>query len=204
MFRGPSSASAPMARWGCWPSKRRRGWFWCRIPRRPNSRACRAARLTRGWRIILQEDAGPSLSEESLQHLTTIEQSAKRMGQLIDDLLAFSLAGRAGLQKTVVNLDELVQEVLGDFQGETKARNIAWEIRPLPPVRADRPLLRMVLVNLISNAVKFTGARAEAKIEIGSAPSDNDETVLFIRDNGAGFDQKYAEKLFGVFQRLHS
>jgi len=157
-----------------------------------------------GFVKILQEDAGPSLSEESLQHLTTIVQSAKRMGNLIDDLLAFSHAGRAELQKTVVNLDELVQEVLGDFQGETKERNIAWEIRPLPPVRADRPLLRMVLVNLISNAVKFTGARAEAKIEIGSAPSDNDETVLFIRDNGAGFDQKYAEKLFGVFQRLHS
>ncbi len=157
-----------------------------------------------GFVKILQEDAGPSLSEESLQHLTTIVQSAKRMGHLIDDLLAFSHAGHAELQKTVVNLDELVQEVLGDFQGETKERNIAWEIRPLPPVRADRPLLRMVLVNLISNAVKFTGARAEAKIEIGSAPSDNDETVLFIRDNGAGFDQKYAGKLFGVFQRLHS
>jgi len=157
-----------------------------------------------GFVKILQQDAGPSLSEESLQHLTTIVQSAKRMGHLIDDLLAFSLAGRAGLQKTVVNLDELVPEVLGDFQGETKKRNIAWEIRPLPPVRADRPLLRMVLVNLISNAVKFTGARAEAKIGIDSAPSDNDETVIFIRDNGAGFDQKYAEKLFGVFQRLHS
>jgi len=157
-----------------------------------------------GFVKILQEGAGPSLSEESLQHLTTIVQSAKRMGHLIDDLLAFSHAGRAELQKTVVNLDELVPEVLGDFQGETKKRNIAWEIRPLPPVRADRALLRMVLVNLISNAVKFTGARAEAKIEIGFAPSDNDKTVIFIRDNGAGFDQKYAEKLFGVFQRLHS
>jgi len=157
-----------------------------------------------GFVKILQEDAGPSLSEESLQHLTTIVQSAKRMGNLIDDLLAFSHAGRAGLQKTLVNLDELVQEVLGDFQGETKERNIAWEIRLLPPVRADRALLRMVLVNLISNAVKFTGARAEAKIEIDSAPSDNDETVIFIRDNGAGFDQQYAEKLFGVFQRLHT
>jgi len=71
-------------------------------------------------------------------------------------------------------------------------------------VRPDRAFLRMVLVYLISNAVKFTGARAEAKIEIGSAPSDNDKTVIFIRDNGAGFDQQYAEKLFGVFQRLHT
>ena len=126
------------------------------------------------------------------------------MGNLIDDLLAFSRVGRAELQKTEVNLDELVQETLGDFQAETKERNIAWKIHPLPSVRADRALLRMVLVNLISNAVKFTGARAEAKIEIGSAPNEDGETVIFIRDNGAGFDPRYAEKLFGVFQRLHS
>ena len=126
------------------------------------------------------------------------------MGDLIDDLLAFSRVGRAELQKTDVNLDELVRETLGDFQAETKERKIVWKIHPLPPVRADRALLRMVLVNLISNAVKFTGARAEAKIEIGCAPNGNGETVIFIRDNGAGFDPKYADKLFGVFQRLHS
>jgi light-regulated signal transduction histidine kinase (bacteriophytochrome) len=127
------------------------------------------------------------------------------MGNLIDDLLAFSRVGRAELQKTEVNLDELVRETLGDFQAETKERNIVWEIHPLPSVRADRALLRMVLVNLISNAVKFTGNRAEAKIEIGCAPDGgNGETVIFIRDNGAGFDPKYADKLFGVFQRLHS
>jgi light-regulated signal transduction histidine kinase (bacteriophytochrome) len=114
---------------------------------------------------------------------------------------------------------------LGNFQAETKRRNIAWKIHPLPAVRADRALLRMVLDNLISNAVKFTGARAEAKIEIGCAPSGDGppcgiilpafcgvavptipqgETVVFIRDNGAGFDPQYTGKLFGVFQRLHS
>ena len=157
-----------------------------------------------GFVDLLQQDAGPSLSEKNLRHLTTISQAAKRMGNLIDDLLAFSRVGRAELQKTDVNLDQLVQETLGDFQAETKERNIVWEIHPLPPVRADRALLRMVLVNLISNAVKFTGARAEAKIEIGCAPNGNGETVIFIRDNGAGFDPKYTEKLFGVFQRLHS
>jgi two-component system cell cycle sensor histidine kinase/response regulator CckA len=86
----------------------------------------------------------------------------------------------------------------------TKGRNIVWEINPLPPIRADRALLRMVLVNLISNAVKFTGTRAEAKIEIGSAPSGDGQSVIFIRDNGVGFDPKYSEKLFGAFQRLHS
>jgi light-regulated signal transduction histidine kinase (bacteriophytochrome) len=133
-----------------------------------------------------------------------ISQAAKRMGNMIDDLLAFSHIGQSEMQKTEVNLDELVRETLGDFQAETKERTIVWEIHPLPPVRADRALLRMVLVNLISNAVKFTGARAEAKIEIGCAPNGNGETVIFIRDNGAGFNPKYTEKLFGVFQRLHS
>jgi light-regulated signal transduction histidine kinase (bacteriophytochrome) len=126
------------------------------------------------------------------------------MGDLIDDLLAFSRLGRTELRKTEVDLDELVQETLTDFQVETKERNIAWKIDPLPPVRADRALLRMVLVNLMSNAVKFTSARTEAKIEIGCAPIENDETVIFIRDNGAGFDPEYTGKLFGVFQRLHS
>jgi light-regulated signal transduction histidine kinase (bacteriophytochrome) len=93
---------------------------------------------------------------------------------------------------------------LGDFQAETQGRNIAWNIHPLPVAQADRALLRMALVNLISNAVKFTGARAEAKIEIGCAPGGDGETAIFIRDNGAGFDPRYAGKLFGVFQRLHS
>ena len=157
-----------------------------------------------GFVELLQKDAGPSLSEKSLHQLATISQAAKRMGDLIDDLLEFSRVRRAELQKTDVNLDELVRETLGDFQAETKGRNIAWNINTLPVVRADRALLRMVLVNLISNAVKFTGARAEAKIEIGCGSGGDAETVIFIRDNGAGFDPRYAGKLFGVFQRLHS
>jgi light-regulated signal transduction histidine kinase (bacteriophytochrome) len=93
---------------------------------------------------------------------------------------------------------------VGDFQVETEKRNIEWKIQPLPAVRADRALLRLVLVNLISNAVKFTGTRAQARIEIGCAPGGDGETVIFVRDNGAGFDPGYAGKLFGVFQRLHS
>jgi PAS domain S-box-containing protein len=157
-----------------------------------------------GFVDLLQKDAGPLLSEKSLHHLTTISQSAKQMGDLIDDLLDFSRVGRSEMRKTEVNLDELVRETLGDFQAETKERNIVWKIRPLPAVRADRALLRLVLINLISNAVKFTGARAQAGIEIGCAPSGDGETVIFIRDNGAGFDPRYAHKLFGVFQRLHS
>jgi PAS domain S-box-containing protein len=159
-----------------------------------------------GFVDLLQKDAGPSLSEKNLRHLTTISEAAKRMGRLIDDLLSFSRVGRAELQKTEMHLDDLLRDTLGDFQGETKERKIEWRIHPLPPVRGDRALLRLVLVNLISNAVKFTSARASAKIEIGGAPpiNGNNETVIFIRDNGAGFDPKYTAKLFGVFQRLHS
>ena len=156
-----------------------------------------------GFVELLQREAGPSLSEKSLRHLTTISHATKRMGNLIDDLLAFSRVGQAELQKSDVNLDQLIQETLGDFQADIKERNIAWKMQSLPLVRADRALLRMVLVNLISNAVKFTSHRAEAKIEIGCAPNGNDETVVFIHDNGTGFDPKYAGKLFGVFQRLH-
>jgi PAS domain S-box-containing protein len=153
---------------------------------------------------LLQRDAGPSLAETGLEHLNNISKSAKKMGTLIDDLLGFSRIGQAELQKTAVNLDVLVQEAMVDFQADTKERTIVWNIHSLPSVWADRALLGMVLVNLISNAVKFTGNRAAAKIEIGSIPGENNETVIFIRDNGAGFEQQYAGKLFGVFQRLHA
>ncbi len=174
-----------------------------------------------GFVDLLQKEAGPSLSEKSLAYLTTISDSAKRMGNLIDDLLAFSSVGRATLQSASVNLDELVQETLGDFQAETRERKILWQLHPLPVVRADRKLLRLALMNLLANAVKFTGHRADPRIEIGCASAEGGvrsaetpnselrtpnsaETVIFIRDNGAGFDPKYAHKLFGVFQRLHS
>jgi PAS domain S-box-containing protein len=157
-----------------------------------------------GFVELLQKDAGPNLSEKSVRHLTTISKSAKRMGVLIDDLLAFSSVGRAGLQKVELNLNELVRDAMRDFQVEIAERRIDWRIAPLPPIWGDRALLRMVLVNLLGNAVKFTGNRAEARIEVGVAPSSARETAIFIRDNGAGFDPQYADKLFGVFQRLHS
>jgi PAS domain S-box-containing protein len=157
-----------------------------------------------GFVNLLQADAGSSLSDKSQRCLATISEASKRMGCLIDDLLAFARIGQTELRKVEVNLDELVRETLGDFQAETKERKLAWKIRALPTVWADRALLRMALVNLISNAVKFTESRAEAKIEIGCAPGGVDETVIFVRDNGAGFNPIYAGKLFGVFQRLHS
>ena len=157
-----------------------------------------------GFADLLQQGAEPSLSPKQRQQLTTISDSARQMLRLIDDLLAFSRTAHTQLLKTWVDIEQLVREVVGDLQAHIAGRNIAWNIHPLPPVSADRALLRLALVNLISNAVKFTGKRAEAQIEIGCVPGESDETVFFIRDNGAGFDARYADKLFGVFQRLHS
>ncbi len=157
-----------------------------------------------GFVEMLCKDTRGTLSTESLRHLATISGSATRMGELIDDLLAFSRIGKTEMLKREVDLDELLRETLGDFQAEIEAQRIVWTIHPLPAAWVDRALLRMVFVNLISNAVKFTGGKAEAHIEIGCAPGGDDETVIFIRDNGAGFDPSYAGKLFGVFQRLHS
>jgi light-regulated signal transduction histidine kinase (bacteriophytochrome) len=152
----------------------------------------------------MQRATGPSRSKDDLGQLAMIHKSVDRMGALIDDLLAFSRSGRMPLKKKDIELNELVRDALGDFQAGTKARNITWTIQPLPTVRADYALLRMVLVNLMSNAVKFTGTRAEPKVSIGCSANENGETVVFVRDNGAGFDPNYAHKLFGVFQRLHS
>jgi PAS domain S-box-containing protein len=157
-----------------------------------------------GFLELLKKDAGPLLSEKSLQLLVTISKSAKRMKDLIDNLLAFSRLGQSAIQKTEIDLDEFVRKTLPDFPIELEDRKIDWMVHPLPVVWADRAQMRVVLVNLFSNAVKFTRARTEAHVEIGSAPAENGEIVIFVRDNGAGFDPKYADKLFGVLQRLHS
>ena len=157
-----------------------------------------------GYVELLQRDAGSSFSKKSAGYLATISEAAKRMGSLIDDLLSFSKIGRAGLKEAEVSLDELVHDTLGDFAIDLKERKVVWEIHPLPVVQCDRALLRMVLVNLIGNAIKFTSRCAEARIEIGTTSRGPGETVIFIRDNGVGFDPRYVGKLFGVFQRLHS
>jgi PAS domain S-box-containing protein len=157
-----------------------------------------------GYVEALQEDIGASLSKENIRHLKEITRVTKRMKDLIDGLLSFARVGHVELHKTEVDLDNLVREASIDFQEETKKRNIAWKIHPLQCVSADAALLRMALVNLMSNAVKFTGGRSDAKIEIGLSPSETGDTVIFIRDNGVGFDSNNAEKLFGVFQRLRT
>jgi light-regulated signal transduction histidine kinase (bacteriophytochrome) len=135
--------------------------------------------------------------------MVVILESAKRMGELIDDLLAFSRIGRAETHKTMVSLEQLVREVLIEAQQDTGGCDIEWRIGTLPNVYGDRSMLRVALVNLVSNAVKFTRKRAQAEIEIGCNDRGEKEVVCFIKDNGVGFDMKYANKLFRVFQRLH-
>ncbi|MDB6022634.1 MAG: aphA [Pedosphaera sp.] len=157
-----------------------------------------------GYAELLQKDDGPQLSEKGIRHLGAICEAGQKMANLIDDLLAFARIGKSELKKSPVNLNQLVREVLADGELDTKERDVVWEILPLPTVLADRALLRQVLVNLISNAIKFTSERPRAEIKIGCAPEGDTETVIFVCDNGAGFNQLYGDKLFEVFQRLHS
>jgi light-regulated signal transduction histidine kinase (bacteriophytochrome) len=156
-----------------------------------------------GFGELLQKNVNSKLDEKSQRYMTMILDSAKRMGALIDDLLAFSRIGRVEAQMTLVNLDQLVTEVVTDVRQEAAARDIVWRIDPLPSCYGDRSMLRIVFVNLISNAIKFTRPRARAEIEIGCAKGNEHEVMIFVRDNGTGFDMKYVDKLFGVFQRLH-
>ncbi len=156
-----------------------------------------------GFSELLQRQASSGLDEKSQRFIRTILDSAKRMGNLIDDLLAFSRIGRAETRKTQVDLGELVKEVVAEIGQDTKGRDIAWKIGALPVCYGDRSMLRLVVLNLVSNAVKFTRMREAAEIEIGAVARNDNEVELFVRDNGAGFDMQYVDKLFGVFQRLH-
>jgi PAS domain S-box-containing protein len=156
-----------------------------------------------GFTELLQKHIGPGLDEKGNRYIRIILESAKKMGNLIDDLLAFSRIGRAEARQTMVSLEQLVKEVLTEMQQETGGRNIAWKVSALPSLYGDRSMLRLALVNLISNAVKFTRTQPQAEIEIGSMEKKEEGVVVFVRDNGVGFDMKYAHKLFGVFQRLH-
>jgi signal transduction histidine kinase len=155
-----------------------------------------------GYSELLQRQASSLLDEKSQRFIRTILDSAKRMGNLIDDLLAFSRIGRAETRETEVDLEQLVKEVVAEIGQDTKSRDIAWKIGALPVCYGDRSMLRLVVVNLVSNAVKFTRMRRPAEIEIGCVDRDK-EVEVFVRDNGAGFDMQYVDKLFGVFQRLH-
>ena len=157
-----------------------------------------------GYSELLKESAGSSLEGESLHYLDAIIKSAGRMGNLIDDLLGFARMARTEVQRTTVSLDELVQETLKDLRGDVEGRTIAWNIDPLPRVEGDPRMLRLVFTNLIANSLKFTRTRPQAQIGIGGRNEQNGEVEVFIRDNGVGFDSQYMDKLFNVFQRLHS
>lgn len=156
-----------------------------------------------GYTELLQKNISSVLDEKGRRYMVTILESAKRMGTLIDDLLAFSRIGRAETRETMVSLDQLVREVQSEVSQETDARNITWRVGPLPDLYGDRSMLKLAFVNLISNATKFTRTRTQPEIEIGCKDKGKDGAVVFIKDNGVGFDMKYGNKLFGVFQRLH-
>ncbi|MBU3949479.1 MAG: PAS domain S-box protein [Proteobacteria bacterium] len=156
-----------------------------------------------GFAELLNKRAYQSLDEKSRHYIKIIKDSTGRMGALIDDLLSFSRMGRADMMRKNVNLDNIVKAVLDDLKTETKERNIEWKINPLPEVTGDPAMLKLVYVNLISNAVKFTKECEKAVIEIGSTFRNKGEIFFYVKDNGAGFDMKYVDKLFGLFQRLH-
>ncbi len=160
-------------------------------------------RHTAGFAELLRKSAAASLDEKSRRYLKMIQESANRMGSLIDDLLAFSRISRTEAHYSNLSLQQLVQEAMAEVGQDAGDHQIIWKIDPLPDWYGDRPMLRLALVNLISNAVKFSRTRPQAKIEVGCTEHDHEHVVLFVRDNGVGFDMKYSNKLFGVFQRLH-
>jgi PAS domain S-box-containing protein len=159
-------------------------------------------RHTVGYIDLLQRHLDGSLDEKGRRYLGIITAEATRMGNLIDDLLEFSRIGHREMHASSIDFGALVRDVLRDFEPEMAGRRIEWRIDTLPEVNGDRALLRQVWVNLVANALKYTRTRNCAEIAIGCSGAD-DGHVFFVRDNGVGFDMKYADKLFGIFQRLH-
>ncbi len=159
-------------------------------------------RAMHGFASILKETEAGNLSLVSFQRLDRIRDSAKLMGQQVDDLLEFMRVGRAALRSQPVDMNSLVETARASLEKEMEGRDIRVRVQDLPACRGDRSLLRQVWVNLLGNAIKFTRSRPLAEIEIGAREVDG-KTEYFIRDNGAGFDMKFIDNLFGAFQRLH-
>lgn len=159
-------------------------------------------RAVNGFAGIVLEDFGPQLPEEAVRYLQRICEGGKRMGELIDDLLAFSRLGRQPIHREIVDNAQLVKAALEDLKPQQNGRRIEWRISDLPSCEADPALFKQVWINLLANAIKYSRERNPAVIEVGSR-QENGEAVFFVKDNGAGFDMQYANKLFGVFQRLH-
>jgi two-component system sensor kinase len=156
-----------------------------------------------GFSRIMVEDYEDVLDEEGIRLLNIIRDNTKKMGQLIDDILLLSRAGRQDMNSTKIDMKSLVQSVYNDFSNQTEDRNINFNVEELPVTYGDRALLYQVYTNLIGNAIKFTSNKDPAEINVGYEDKKN-EYVFFVSDNGAGFNMKYINKLFGLFQRLHS
>jgi two-component system sensor kinase len=156
-----------------------------------------------GYTRILVEDYETTLDSEGKRICGVISREARRMGQLIDDLLAFSRLGRKEIFFSRIDMQALARSVFEELIKEENQGRIDFMLSSLPVVRGDSSLIRQVWVNLLANAIKFTSNKERAVIEVGSQQG-TDETIYYVRDNGAGFDMEYSNKLFGVFQRLHS
>lgn len=157
-----------------------------------------------GFSAILQQDYIAKLDDEAKRLTTIIVNNTKKMGQLIDDLLTFSRMGRQEVVKTNIETNEMIKEIITEIdKRDVNAKKINWQIHDLPQVMGDLNIMRQVWINLISNAAKYSEKTSIQKIEIGSFKQDG-EIVFFVKDNGVGFDEKYKNKLFRVFQRLHS
>src|SRR5215472_11066005 len=155
-----------------------------------------------GFSRILQQECDAQLPEEARHYLDRVRSATTHMSSLVEDLLQFARLGRQSPRLCPVALRNLVEEAQAETLSAIRERNIEWRIGELPEAKVDANLFRQVWVNLLSNAIKFSRNQSKAVIEIGSR-EEEDETILFVRDNGAGFDPRYADKLFGVFQRLH-
>jgi hypothetical protein len=151
---------------------------------------------------LLEEDFGSTMPDGSIQYFKRIAARVKHMAQLVSDLLNLSRIARHELNRQETDLGKLVADTVSHARAETKDRNIEWLVMDLAPVACDPGLVRQVFANLISNAVKYTQPREQARIEIGQLKRNGDSPI-YIRDNGVGFDMKFVDKLFGVFQRLH-
>jgi len=155
-----------------------------------------------GYSNVLVQDYGPHLDEEGLRYLGKIGDGAQVMGRLVDDLLSLSKIGRQQLALQKTPLDSILRQVVEDFAPECSGREVEWRIGALSSADCDPALMKQVFANLVSNALKYTRKREHAVIQVGQTKQNN-ERIIFVRDNGVGFDMQYVGKLFGVFQRLH-